>query len=59
MNECEAHGDFISGLQEKSVPWKKDMTLFNAWKGLLHPRRSQNIRVSKTQVVSSKVFVCV
>lgn len=31
---CHAH--FTSGLQDKSVPWKKDMKLFDAWKGVCH-----------------------
>lgn len=38
INECQTHTEaiFTSGLQDKSVPWKKDMKLFNAWKGLDH-----------------------
>lgn len=35
-NKCKDNCNCIPGLQEKSIPWKKDMKLFDAWKGLQH-----------------------
>lgn len=46
-NDCQNKRPSDSGLQDKSVSWKKDMKLFNAWKGeafsLLPPLCSWNI----------------